>query len=401
MMKELLKKAQNLQTELSEYRRWLHQNAEVGFSLEKTQSFVKEKLTEMGYTPKECGRAGILAVLGKENAKQAVLLRADMDALPLRERTGLSFACKSGNMHACGHDMHTAMLLGAARLLKEYARRLPYAVKLLFQPAEEILQGARDCIESGALENPSVIAALTVHVMTGVPLPIGTLVIPAAGVGAPAADYFTVEISGKSCHGSAPQNGVDALNVAAHIFIALQEISAREIPVSSLAVLTVGKLYGGSAGNAIADCAVLEGTLRALDEETRAFIKNRLKELVCGIAKSFRAKAKVRFSGGCPTLVNHEEICARLKKCAGQVFDERQIIYADELSSGVRNRSGGSEDFAYISQKTPSAMFALSAGGKEKGESYPLHHPKVDFDERVLPLGAALFAAFALDFSNE
>lgn len=396
MEKNLYTAAQALQGELTENRRWLHAHAEVGFKVNETKSFIKEKLEEMGYTPQDCGKAGVLATLGGKNQQKAVLLRADMDALPMKEQTGLPFACKNGHMHACGHDLHAAMLLGAAWLLKEREKELPFSVKLLFQPAEEILQGASDCLQTGILEKPSVCAALTVHVTTGVPLPMGTVIVPAEGVGAPAADYFKVEMKGKACHGSAPQNGVDALTAAAHTLIALQEIQARELSSSTPAVLSVGTMQAGNAGNAIADYAVMEGTLRAFDEEVRNTLKKRVQEIAQGIAKTFRAKAKISFSGGCPTLVNDREICTILQKCAGQVLDERHVLSVGELGGEVKNRSGGSEDFAYISQKVPSAMMAIAAGEPKEGFSYPLHHPKVDFDERALPVGAAVFAAFAL-----
>ncbi len=392
---ELIKNAKALQTDLIRYRRFLHQHAEVGFSLSQTQAFVKEKLTEMGYAPEACGKAGVVAALGAKNAK-SILLRADMDALPIEERTGLPFACKRGNMHACGHDLHTAILLGAAKLLREREAQLPCNVVFLFQPAEELLEGAEDCLRTGILEEYDVQSALTLHVLTDEGLPTGTVVIPAQGVGAPAADYFEIAIKGKACHGSTPQNGVDALTVAAHTLIALQELASRELSIASPAVLTVGKLLGGSAGNAIADFAQLQGTLRAFDEGVREQVKKRLKEIAQGIAKTFRASARVRFLGGCPTLINDGEICRKLQKSIGQVLDGSKILLGETLGGDVKTRSGGSEDFAYISQKVPSAMLALAAGkGKKRGSVYPLHHPKVDFDESVLWVGAAALAAFA------
>lgn len=412
---QLINNAKALQAELRGYRRFLHEHAEVGFNLSKTKAFVKERLAEAGYTPKDCGKAGVMATVGGESREyeehlkserrakgvkstESILLRADMDAFPIEEKTGLAFACKSGNMHACGHDLHTAILLGTAKLLKARETQLPCKVVFLFQPAEEILEGAQDCLRTGILEEHNVKAALTLHVLTDKALPVGTMIIPAQGVGAPAADYFEIAIRGKACHGSTPQNGVDALTVAAHALIALQELAAREISVASPAVLTVGKLIGGSAGNAIADFARLQGTLRAFDEGVREQVKIRLKEIAQGIAKTFRASARTTFSGGCPTLINDGEICRKLQKSIEQVFNEGKILLGEELGSDVKTRSGGSEDFAYITQKVPSAMLALAAGkGKKtgKGQVYPLHHPKVDFDEDVLWIGAAALAAFA------
>lgn len=395
MYESILENAKKLQSELVGCRRFLHEHAEVGFELENTTAFVGSRLEEMGYTPQPCGRSGLVATVGKAGKRKAFLLRADMDGLPIPERSGEPFACKNGNMHACGHDMHTAMLLGAAKLLKTYETELNGVVKLLFQPAEEILQGAQDTIAAGVLQNPEVGAAMALHVMTDVPFPVGTAVVPPSGVGAPAADYFKIEVTGKGCHGSTPQNGVDAISVAAHILLALQEIPAREISVNAPAVLTVGKLQGGTAGNVIADTAVLEGTLRAFDEQTREEVKARLKTLSAGIAKAYRAKAKVLFEGGCPTLLNDENVSAFVERNARELLGGGNVLTASELG-GATNRNGGSEDFAYISRETPSVMLALAAGNSGEGYGYPLHHPKVRFDERALCIGAALLAYNAL-----
>ena len=162
---KLLQEAEALRAQILAERRWLHENAETGFDLNKTHAFVKQELADMGYQPVDCGRAGIVALAGGKKPGKVFLLRADMDALPIQEESGVEFACKSGNMHACGHDLHTAMLLGAARLLKAHEAEIPGTVKLMFQPAEEIFEGSHDMIEAGLLENPKVDAALMIHVM--------------------------------------------------------------------------------------------------------------------------------------------------------------------------------------------------------------------------------------------
>ena len=217
---QILQEAQALQEEMRSHRRWLHAHAETGFDLEQTKPYVKAALEEMGYAVQECGRAGLVTTVGKPGGK-VLLLRADMDALPIAEEADVDFACSNGKMHACGHDMHTAMLLGAARLLKNHEAELSGMVKLMFQPAEEVFEGGKDMIQSGALENPRPDAAMMIHVTAGMPIPAGTVIVSAPGVSAPAADYFTIRVQGKGCHGSAPQNGVDALTAAAHILIAL------------------------------------------------------------------------------------------------------------------------------------------------------------------------------------
>lgn len=396
-MKTLLKDAQALQETLLKHRRYLHKNAEIGFDLSKTCAYVEKTLTELGYQPQKCGRAGLIATVGDEKSKPAVLLRADMDGLPIEEKSGEPFACKTGKMHACGHDLHTAMLLGAAELLRQRKSALKGRVALLFQPAEEILAGAKDCLKKGLLEGVNPDYAVMLHVLTDLPMSTGKAIVSSAGVSAPAADFFKITVRGKGCHGSTPWKGVDALAAGAHILLALQTLSSREVPASAAAVLTVGSLQAGQAGNVIADKAVLQGTLRTFDEEVRTQIKARIQEIVRAQAKAFRATARTEFTSGCPTLVNDGKISDFAYRTARELLGDKGAFTSAELSGGeVGKKSGGSEDFAYISHKIPSVMIGLTAGEREKGYAYPLHHPKARFDEGVLPIGAALLTAIAL-----
>ena len=377
---------------IKKWRRALHERAETGFALKETKKYIKEQLQALGCDPKDCGKAGLIALIGKKGGR-CVLLRADMDGLPIQEKTGLSFACQSGNMHACGHDMHAAMLLGAAKLLKEKEQALKGCVKLLFQPAEEILEGAKDCIKAGVLEGPKPQAAFALHVSTGGELPTGTVVLSSRETSAPAADYFEIEIIGKSCHGATPDQGIDALNVAAQIVLALQTLPAREQALENPFVLTVGKLQAGSAGNAIAENACMQGTLRAYDETTRAYIKERVTEIAKSKAKAFRAKASVRFLGGCPTLKNDLTLAAFAEREAKKLFGEKSVVKTD-------GRGGGSEDFAYFSHELPSLLLVIGAGEKKKGYEYPLHHSKTDFDEAALDVGSKLLAHLAIEWAG-
>ncbi len=390
----ILSEAKAMQGELVCFRRYLHENAEVGFALTKTVAFVKSELEKIGCEPKSCGRSGVVATIGK--GSPVFLLRADMDGLPIQERSGLRYACANGNMHACGHDLHTAALLGAAKILKKREGRIKGSIRLVFQPAEEILEGAKDVINSGVLEG--VNAGMMLHVTTGAELPTGVVVVAPKGVSAPAADYFKIETVGKGCHGSAPWNGVDALTVAARILLALQELSAREIPIATPAVLTVGTLKAEGTGNAISDRAALEGTLRAFDEGIRERVKRRMEDISKNVAKAFRAKASVSYGGGCPTLVNDGELCAFAERTAKGLLGASSVLTAEDLGKSVRVSSGGSEDFAYFSHEIPTVMLALGAGEKGKGYEYPLHHPKVKFDENALCIGAALYARIALEW---
>lgn len=391
---QILQEAGDLQNEVRTHRLWLHRHAETGFDLRETKPYVRKALEEMGYTVSDCGKAGLLTTVGKTGGK-VFLLRADMDALPIREESGVDFACENGNMHACGHDLHTAMLLGAAKILKGHEDALPGLVKLMFQPAEEIFEGSNDMIQAGVLESPQPDGAMMLHVMAGMPIPTGTFLISAPGVSAPAADYFTIRVQGKGCHGSAPHNGVDPLTAAAHILIALQELHARELPPSSEAVLTFGSFHGGETGNVIPDSATLSGTIRTYSEQTRDFLKQRMTEMAQGIASVFRAKADVTFGSGCPTLVNDENLSHSLTQWSKELFGEKWALATTELGP---SRGGGSEDFAYVSHQVPAIMLALAAGEPDKGYPYPQHHPKVQFDDAVLSRGAAMFVYAAMKF---
>ena len=394
---QILREAQGLSEEIRGHRLWLHAHAETGFDLKETKPYVRKVLEDMGYQVSDCGRAGLTALVGKPGGK-VFLLRADMDALPIREESGVDFACQKGTMHACGHDLHTAMLLGAAKILKAHEAALPGQVKLMFQGAEEIFEGSRDMIANGILENPRPQGAMMLHVMAGMPIPAGTVIVSSPGVSAPAADYFTIHVQGKGCHGSAPHNGIDPLTAACHIVIALQELQARELPASEEAVLTLGAFHSGDVGNVIPDSATLQGTIRTYSEETRAFLKTRITEMSQSIASAFRATAQVQFGSGCPTLVNDRGLSENLAQWARELLGPQKAFTTQELSGGKPSRGGGSEDFAYISQEIPSVMLALAAGEPGKGFPYPQHHPKVHFDDSVLPVGAAMFVYGAIQF---
>ena len=397
---QILQEASALQEEIKSHRLWLHTHAETGFDLTETKPYVKSALTEMGYTVQECGKAGLVTTVGKPGGK-VLLLRADMDALPIAEEADVDFACKNGRMHACGHDMHTAMLLGAAKILKAHESELGGTVKLMFQPAEEIFEGSKDMIASGVLENPRPDAALMIHVAAGMPLPAGTVVVSAPGVSAPAADYFTIRVHGKGCHGSAPQNGIDPLTAAANILIALQEIHARELSASDEAVLTIGTFHAGEAGNVIPDTATMGGTIRTYDEKTRAYLKERMTAIAKNVAEAFRASAEVSFGSGCPTLVNDKDLSEKVTGYLKDLLGANRAFTTAELNGGKPARGGGSEDFAYVSHEVPSLMLALAAGEPSKGYVYPQHHPKVKFDESVLSTGAAVFVDCALQYLRE
>lgn len=397
---DLKREAAEMKADITGNREYLHAHAETGFALENTLAYVKSELEKMGYAPKLCGRAGLVALADGRKPGKVFLLRADMDALPIREQSGVEFASDNGCIHACGHDMHTAMLLGAARLLKKHEDEIAGTVKLMFQPAEEIFEGSADMIRAGVLKDPKVDGALMIHVMAGMPFAPGTVIVSDPGVSAPAADYFEIRVKGKGCHGSMPNMGIDPLTAAAQILLALQEIPARELAMKDRAVLTVGTMHAGTAANAIPDEAVMGGSLRTFDEEVRATVKRRMTDIATGIAGAFRAGAEVVFGSGCPTLKNDRELSGDAYRYVKELLGADRTFTVAQLSagsgSGGISGSAGSEDFAYVSQEVPSIMLALAAGQPEKGYAYPQHHPMVKFDNDALDVGSAVYAYTAM-----
>ncbi len=404
----ILEEAENMQEELVAYRRYLHTHPETGFDLADTKAFVEEKLVEMGYEPQDCGKAGLVVKVGGKKPGKVFLLRGDMDALPVKEEADIDYPSNNGRMHACGHDMHATMLLGAAKLLKAHEEEIEGTIKLMFQPAEEIFQGAQDMINAGVLEAPKVDAGMMLHVVAGMPMQAGTVLVSNPGVSAPAADIFTITIQGKGCHGSMPNLGIDPITVAAHVVLALQNIHARELAISEEAILTIGRIYAGEVANVIPDTAQMSGTIRTLDEDTREFIKTRLVEIVQDTAKTFRAEAEVSFESSCPTLVNNASLCDSAAQYCKELLGEQRALAAAELAAMAAKTGGGkqqkataSEDFSYVSHKIPTVMLAMAAGSPQNGYSYPQHHSKVKFAEEVLAKGSAVYAYNAMRWLEE
>ncbi len=388
---ELLQEAKKYEKELVTMRRWLHNHAETGFQLEETTKYVWNTLCHLGYEPQSCGDSGITFTIGNPSGK-TILLRADMDALPIQEESEVSFASQNGNMHGCGHDMHTTMLLGAAYLLKNM--KLSGQVKFMFQPAEELLAGSAHMIEHGILDSPKVDAALMLHVMTDIPYPTGTVIIPPIGASAPAADMFTITIQGKGCHGSMPWKGTDVIAISSQIIQQIQFMQTREIPLSTPVVLTFGSIHAGAAANALPKTLILKGSLRLFDDNTHQYVKKRLKEIIPAIAHLYGGEARIHFDQGCPTLQNHPDLVSFASNTLPNFLGNNKIILSPQMPSD----SAGSEDFSYVSHEIPSLMLALAAGKTEDGYHYPLHHPKVLFDEKALPVGSALYAYFACSY---
>lgn len=378
--------ALTIKEEIIANRRHLHQNPELGLELPKTAAFVEEKLKEMGYEPVRVGDCGIVATIGKEGGK-CIMLRADMDALPMEEQTGLDFASTNGCMHACGHDCHTANLLGAAKLLKMHENELEGKVKLMFQPAEETMDGGKMMVEAGVCKDVDV--AVGMHIFGG--LPSGTLLMMGTKAKMAAVDWFEIVVKGKGCHGASPNTGVDPINVAAHILLSLQALNARELDPADNLVLTIGQIHGGSTSNVLPNECMMSGTIRTLKNETRAMIKERMEAIVSSVAAAFRAEAQVIWGSGCPVLMHNAQVYADVK-AALSTLEGVNTIDMDE--QGTEMVAMGSEDFSYVANEVPSTFLGLGSGSSQ----YPAHHPKVVFDDNALPSGAAAYAHVAIEW---
>ena len=335
----------------------------------------------MEFNPQLCGH-GVTATIGK--GKPVILLRADMDALPITELSGEEFTCTSGNMHACGHDIHTAMLLTAARMLKEDEDHLQGTVKLMFQSAEEIFKGANDMIEHGILDHPRPDAAMAYHMMIG-KNQVGTYMYNAGVIMMNSVDEFKIIIHGKGTHGAYPHQGIDPINIGVHIHLALQELISREANPQDICTLTIGKFNAGSAANIIPESAILQGTLRTNNVSTRENLLSRMKEVCHKIADTYRGTVEIEMVSTVPPLMCDPQLTLEMAEYMSQI--------GIEGLKGIPNSTATvSEDLAIIAEKIPTTYMILTAGFMDERGDYPLHHPKAQFDENVCVIGAACFA---------
>ncbi|GAA0105009.1 M20 family metallopeptidase [Paraclostridium sordellii] len=387
-MENFIKQAKLIKEDLLDYRRTIHSNPEVGDKLPKTKTFVMDKLREFGYEPIEICESGIVATIEGNKSSKTFLLRADMDALPMKEDTNCDFKSNNGCMHSCGHDMHTAMLLGAAKLLKQNQDQIEGTVKLVFQPDEEGFTGAKKMIKAGVLENPKVNAAMAMHVYSGTP---SNVVVYGLGTSIAGCSRFRIVVKGTGCHGAMPETGVDPINIATHIYLSLQEITSREIPPTKPAVLTIGKFVGGDAPNIIPKEVIMEGTIRSLDKELGQFIFNRINDIVKSTAKMFRGEAELIELSSVPPLANDTNLAKELGSYVKDLVGEKGVV---EFEGGGM----GSEDFASYSYEVPSVYFMIGAGTKQENPLYgePMHNNKVVFNEDIMVTGAAMHAYCAI-----
>ncbi len=394
---DFLSMANQLQEKMVMYRRHLHSIPELDLSLPGTTAYVKEVLESIGLTPTPVGESGLMVTIGGQRPGKVILIRADMDGLPIKEEADIPFASLNGNMHACGHDLHTSMLLGASEILKANEGQLHGTIKLIFQPGEETLHGAKMMLENGILENPKVDAAMMLHVLTGMPIPAGMFVTSEAGGAISASsDWFKILIHGRGAHGAMPDAAVDPLNVAAHLYQALQGIISREISPIDSAVLTIGVMEGGSTNNVIPDTARMKGSVRTFNAVLRDKIEARIHEISKGIGDTFHAKVDVIYTRGCPEVKIDSELNHQMRTTIANTFGASSFIDLTQLIPG--GKLMGSEDFAFVTQAVPSTSVFINAGNTKEGYSYPVHHPKAMFSDDVLYKGAAVYAAFARDW---
>lgn len=367
--------------EVAAWRRDIHENPEILYEVHRTAAVVAEKLKEFGVDEvvTGIGRTGVVGVIkGRETGSGRVIgLRADMDALPIHEATGAPHASKTPDaMHACGHDGHTAMLLGAAKYLAE-TRNFDGAVALIFQPAEEGGAGAKEMVDDGMMERFGVQEVYGMHNMPGMAL--GTFEIRSGPVMA-ATDEFSITVTGYGGHAAKPHHAVDATLVAAQILLTLQTIVARNVDPIESAILSVTTLNAGKAFNVIPETATLGGTVRTLKPEIRDLMEKRIGEVAEMTAKAFGATAETDYRRHCPVVVNHDEQTAFAASVAAGIVGEDQVVRDTPQIMG-------GEDFAFMLEARPGAF--IFAG---QGDTAPLHHPKYDFNDELIPLGCSYWA---------
>lgn len=389
---DIVEKARETESYIVNCRRILHQMPEIGLKLPETSAYVAGELKKMDIEIREnVGVSGIVGLIKGGEGKKTIALRADMDALPIKEETKLEFASKNGNMHACGHDAHTAILLGVAKVLSENKNEINGNVKLIFQPAEEGPGGARLMLDDGAFENPKVDAVLGLHVGNlGNSSKAGTITVCYDNMMASLAK-FTVRLIGKGCHGAYPQTGVDPVVMTGYFLSSLQSIVSRETAATDSAVITVGKINGGQACNIIPESVELEGSVRAVDRNTRENILRRIEEIAKGISETMRGNYEFNCKLGYPPVINDEKFTKMFVNSARKIISEENIAVMNKPSMG-------GEDMAYFLEKVPGTFFFLNNPKAVDGKFYPHHNSKFDIDESYLVTGAALLIQGTLDY---
>ena len=392
MINKIIADAKDLFEYTRSMRRDFHSHPELGFREMRTAGIVAQELNALGLQTKTgIAETGVVAMLDSNQPGPTLLLRFDMDALPMQEETGADYASQTpGVMHACGHDAHTAIGLTLARLLHKHKDEWTGRIKFVFQPAEEGGAGAKRMVEEGVLENPQPDMALALHLWNDKPL--GWLGITPGPIMA-AAELFRVVLTGKGGHGATPDLAIDPIFAAAQVITALQSIVSRNIPPIHTAVLSVTMVRGGETFNVIPPQVELQGTIRTFDADVQQLVLKRFGEIINGVASSLGCQVHIEFFNYVPAVVNDPEITKCVQEIAMRVYPD------SDLSTNYITM--GSEDMSYITQSIPSCFFFLGSANTAKRLDASHHHPRFDFDEDVLPRAVALMAVSAVEFLNK
>ncbi len=381
-MTDFRQEAEIIFDELVHYRRDFHRYPELGFQETRTAGIVAESLSSMGLKVQAgIGKTGVIGLLEGLRDGPTVLLRFDMDALPVEEENEVDYASQTiGLMHACGHDGHMAVGLGVARVLAGYRNQIAGKVKFLFQPAEEGLGGALAVMADRALENPKPDVAMALHLWNNIP--IGQIRVT-TGPTMAASSIFTLTVKGKGGHGAAPHKSVDPILAAAHIVAALQSIVSRNVDPLQSVVVTVGQISAGTTFNVIPEEAELKGTVRSYNNELHRLAYRRLLEMAQNMAAAFRCSATMETVAIVPTVVNASEPAAAVREAATAIVGEENVIVGQTMEA---------EDMGFILEEVPGCYFFVGSANDEIGLNYPHHHPRFDFDERAMIYGVATMA---------
>lgn len=379
-------KIEEIMADVIDIRRHLHEYPELSECEIETSAYISSVLSTLSipHITNIAGYGIIATIEGTKKTKtpnniyQTVAIRADMDALPITEETHLSYASKKpGIMHGCGHDVHTAILLGAARVLKEIEDTFSGTVKLFFQPAEETIGGANQMIQAGCLENPQVEAVIGLHIQPK--LPTGHLEFYVGEMNA-ASTEMEIKIQGSSCHGAHPNDGIDSILIASHVIVALQSIGSRNLDPTTPSVVTVGQIHGGTKNNIIPTHTTFSGIIRTMDNETREFVKNRVIELATNTAAAYGGKAEITLNDSYPALTNDIPLTKKLMDVATECISKDKITVAKKPSLGA-------EDFSYFTQALPGVYFNLGTTSKDETKPQALHSEHLLVDENAMYTG--------------
>lgn len=370
-------------------RRELHRHPEIGFDLPKTLAVIRRELDAMGmeYT-EEFGRSSIVATVNPEKSHFTIGVRADTDALPIQEKTGLPFSSENDYMHACGHDLHTAMLITLAKRLTEIKDQIGCRVKLLFTPAEEYINpGCKEMAEAGVMDDIDVVVAC--HTETT--LRVGEVATDAGGQGGNSMG-FTVEFFGTAAHACKQDQGVDAVAMAVAAYQAMQQMTSHEIAATQPRLLNIGSIHGGNTNNIICNYCKMFGSARTHSDEVSDYMIRRIREICDGVAAMYGGCAKVEVTKFLPFVINDPVVTARMQAAAEKVVGKENIH--------PRVRSLGGEDFAFLCRRKPGMQFRLGTRNDDPATARPGHSCDVDFDERSMEVGLKMFETFILDNQN-